>query len=379
MSKFTCYKNTKENIDKINIKDGQMLVATDEKAIYFDHNNERIEIKSNTTQQTGTVTNFKGDYLCLPRYCVNYGNTKDSYDYEIPYLFDEELNFFIDEENPLLLTFANGKSKLFTSIVNNAKNTIKTAILNQPNTPLHYLIYIDENGIVDCLNADDDFYKIQSGSYVFATQADKGFWVKIDENDYIDSFKRNYEDDTWEQSSILVIGEFILNINNDTAVKKVNTYQYNKNNFSDLEAKQVYKKLEYIKDLTNGITFELSKKNYKVNITSPGTVIKLVPPEILNYFSYSEDKQYICQFNLFIYIANKTATVNLIDINDSSIELAGDTIGSLGVGYYLIELYLDHCDTRFYGRCKYISIPAEIPLPDIDIPGSELPHEDDIL
>ena len=271
-------------------------------------------------------------FFGLAPLCVNSGAAEGIlYDY----------GFNISEENPAVVTFANGYTKTFKTLANVPDEPINT------NTTIYF--GIDESGNIETFKsikyADNQPANISSSQLPC-------LWINT--ANPIRQTKAKYEEQTeWENKNIVPFADY----KKSGSIATINNYEYNSNGFNDDFSKSITGKsqnceLELI--YTNTIELNLSNKFYDLGKTSYDQTYFL--KKDVNF-----PKSGMGIFYLSIYTEQEV----IIDIKApdySKVKLSGGKIGSLGSGRYLATLYYNFSNDDTFMMVNYFSEPeADLP------------------
>lgn len=271
-------------------------------------------------------------FFGLTPLCVNLGAADGIlYDY----------GFNISEENPAVVTFANGYTKTFKTLASVPDEPVDTNIT----------IYfgIDENGHIEAFKsikyADNEPANISSSQLPC-------LWINTASS--IRQTKAKYEEQSeWGNKNIVPFADY----KKSNQAAEINNYEYNSNGFNDDFSKSITGKsqnceLELI--YTNAIELNLSNKFYDLGKTSYDQTYFL--KKDVNF-----PKSGMGIFYLSIYTEQEV----IIDIKApdySKVKLSGGKIGSLGSGRYLATLYYNFSNDDTFMMVNYFSEPeADLP------------------
>lgn len=275
-------------------------------------------------------------FFRLAPLCVNLGAADGIlYDY----------GFNISEENPAVVTFANGYTKTFKTLASVPDEPVDT------NTTIYF--GIDENGHIEAFKsikyADNQPANISSSRLPC-------LWINTASP--IRQTKAKYEEQTeWENKNIVPFAYY----KKSGSIATINNYEYNSNGFNDDFSKSITGKsqnceLELI--YTNTIELNLSNKFYDLGKTSYDQTYFL--KKDVNF-----PKSGMGIFYLSIYTEQEV----IIDIKApdySKVKLSGGKIGSLGSGRYLVTLYYNFSNDDTFMMVNCFSEPeADLP-PEVE-------------
>lgn len=275
-------------------------------------------------------------FFGLAPLCINLGAADGIlYDY----------GFNISEENPAVVTFANGYTKTFKTLASVPDEPVDT------NTTIYF--GIDENGNIEAFKsikyADNQPANISSSRLPC-------LWINTASS--IRQTKAKYEEQSeWGNKNIVPFADY----KKSGSIATINNYEYNSNGFNDDFSKSITGKsqnceLELI--YTNAIELNLSNKFYDLGKTSYNQTYFL--KKDVNF-----PKSGMGIFYLSIY-TEQEVIVDIKAPDYSKVKLSGGKIGSLGSGRYLATLYYNFSNDDTFMMVNYFSEPeADLP-PEVE-------------
>ncbi|HIQ89267.1 TPA: hypothetical protein IAA68_05560 [Candidatus Galligastranaerophilus faecipullorum] len=256
-----------------------------------------------------------------------------------------DYGFNISEENPAVVTFANGYTKTLKTLASVPDEPVDT------NTTIYF--GIDENGNIKAFKsikyADNEPANISSSQLPC-------LWINTASP--IRQTKAKYEEQTeWENKNIVPFADY----KKSNQAAEINNYEYNSNGFNDDFSKSITGKsqnceLELI--YTNTIELNLSNKFYDLGKTSYDQTYFL--KKDVNF-----PKSGMGIFYLSIY-TEQEVIIDIKALDYSKVKLSGGKIGSLGSGRYLATLYYNFSNDDTFMMVNYFSEPeADLP-PEVE-------------